>query len=74
MSLNTRSTEIPLIPCSSLAGRRVPSIHLNGAINTGLTKQELQEIFLQIGTYCGVPAAMDAFRLASEGFKEMGIE
>ena len=48
-------------------------LHLRGAINNGLTKDELKEIFLQIGVYCGVPAAMDSFRIAKEVFKEMGI-
>ena len=48
-------------------------LHLRGAINNGLTKDELKEIFLQIGAYCGVPAAIDSFRIAKEVFKEMGI-
>lgn len=29
---------------------------------------------MQIGTYCGVPAAMDSFRIAKDVFKEMGID
>ena len=49
-------------------------LHLRGALNNGLTKDELKEIFLQIGTYCGVPAAMDSFRVAKDVFKEMGID
>jgi 4-carboxymuconolactone decarboxylase len=49
-------------------------LHVRGAINNGLTKDELKEIFLQIGVYCGVPAAMDSFRIAREVFKEMGID
>lgn len=49
-------------------------LHIRGAINNGLTKDELKEIFLQIGVYCGVPAAMDSFRIAREVFKEMGID
>jgi 4-carboxymuconolactone decarboxylase len=48
-------------------------LHVRGAINNGLTKDELKEIFLQIGVYCGVPAALDSFRIAKEVFKEMGI-
>jgi 4-carboxymuconolactone decarboxylase len=43
-------------------------------MNNGLTTDELKEIFLQIGTYCGVPAAMDSFRVAKEVFKEMGVD
>ena len=49
-------------------------LHIRGAINNGLTKDELKEIFLQIGIYCGVPAALDSFRIAKEVFKEMGID
>jgi 4-carboxymuconolactone decarboxylase len=49
-------------------------LHVRGAINNGLTKDELREIFLQIGVYCGVPAALDSFRIAREVFKEMGID
>ena len=49
-------------------------VHIRGAMNNGLTTDELKEIFLQIGTYCGVPAAMDSFRVAKEVFKEMGVD
>lgn len=49
-------------------------LHIRGAINNGLTKVELQEIFLQVGVYCGIPAAIESFRLAREVFKEMGLE
>lgn len=49
-------------------------LHIRGAINNGLTRDELKEIFLQIGTYCGVPAAMDSFRIAREVLREMDLE
>jgi 4-carboxymuconolactone decarboxylase len=49
-------------------------LHVRGAINNGLTKQEISEIFLQAAIYCGVPAAIDSFRNAREVFKEMGLE
>ncbi|MGB6104106.1 MAG: carboxymuconolactone decarboxylase family protein, partial [Pusillimonas sp.] len=48
-------------------------LHVRGAINNGLTKEEIKEVFLQAGIYCGVPAAIDSFRVASEVFKEMNI-
>jgi 4-carboxymuconolactone decarboxylase len=48
-------------------------LHVRGAINNGLTKDEIKEVFLQSAIYCGVPAAIDAFRTAREVFKEMGI-
>ncbi len=48
-------------------------LHVRGAINNGLTKEEIREVFLQAAIYCGVPAAIDAFRTAKEVFKDMGI-
>jgi 4-carboxymuconolactone decarboxylase len=41
-------------------------IHVRGALNNGVTKEELQEIFLHASVYCGFPSAVDAFRAASE--------
>jgi 4-carboxymuconolactone decarboxylase len=48
-------------------------LHVRGAINNGLTKSEIKEVFLQSASYCGVPAAIDAFRTARAEFKEMGL-
>ena len=48
-------------------------LHVRGAINNGLTKEEIKEVFLQAAIYCGVPAAIDSFRVASEVFKEMDL-
>ena len=48
-------------------------LHVRGAINNGLTKDEIKEVFLQASIYCGVPAAIDSFRVASEVFKEMNL-
>ncbi|WP_445620217.1 carboxymuconolactone decarboxylase family protein [Kushneria sp. Sum13] len=48
-------------------------LHVRGAINNGLSKEEIKEVFLQVAIYCGVPAAIDSFNSAKEVFKEMGI-
>lgn len=48
-------------------------LHIRGAVNNGLTKEEIREILLQTAIYCGVPAAIDSFRIAREVFKEMGV-
>ncbi len=48
-------------------------LHVRGAINNGLSKEEIAEIFLQAAIYCGVPAAIDSFRIAKEVFEEMEI-
>lgn len=48
-------------------------LHVLGALNNGLTQAEISEIFLQAAIYCGVPAAIDSFRIAREVFKEQGL-
>jgi 4-carboxymuconolactone decarboxylase len=48
-------------------------LHVKGAINNGLSKDEIAEVFIQAAIYCGVPAALDSFRVAKEVFKEMNI-
>jgi len=46
--------------------------HVRGAINNGVTREEIREVFLHTAIYCGVPAAIDSFRSAREVFKDMG--
>ena len=41
-------------------------LHIRGALNNGVTKDEIKEVFLQVAIYCGVPAAVVAFRAARE--------
>lgn len=48
-------------------------LHVGGALNNGLSKAEIMEILLQTAIYCGLPASIDAFRVAREVFKERGI-
>ena len=48
-------------------------LHVRGAITNGVSKDEMREVFLQAAIYCGVPAAIDSFRVARDVFKEMGI-
>lgn len=47
--------------------------HIRGAINNGVTKDEIRECFLQVAVYCGMPAGLGCFKVAREVFKEMGI-
>ena len=48
-------------------------LHVLGALNNGLSKADISEVFLQTAIYCGVPAAIDSFRVAREVFKEQGV-
>jgi 4-carboxymuconolactone decarboxylase len=50
------------------------ALHVRGAVNNGVTEQELQEVFLQAAIYAGVPAALDAFRVAQGVLDEIADE
>jgi len=45
-------------------------LHIPGALNNGVSKETIREVFLQAAIYCGVPAAVEAFRCAREVFAE----
>lgn len=49
-------------------------IHFRGALRNGCTLRELKEVLLQVTAYCGVPAGVEAFRLAREVLEEQGID
>ena len=45
--------------------------HLRGALNNGVTRDEIREILMQVAIYGGMPAAVDSFRIAREVFAEI---
>lgn len=49
-------------------------LHFRGAIRNGLTDRELQAALVQIAVYCGVPAGVEAFRVARAVRAEMAGE
>lgn len=49
-------------------------LHVRGALNNGVTPEQIQEIFLQAAVYCGVPAALEASRAAQEVIAELSNE
>ena len=49
-------------------------VHVRGALNNGLSKEEIREVLLQVGIYAGIPAAVDSFRIANEAFAEIDSE
>jgi 4-carboxymuconolactone decarboxylase len=46
-------------------------LHVRGALRNGVTRTEIREVFLQVAVYCGMPAAIEAFRAAREAFAEL---
>ena len=69
LSLKTRS----MLNLAILTAINRPAelrLHIRGALNNGVTKEEMREIFLHCGAYCGAPAALDAFKTAKQVFAE----
>jgi 4-carboxymuconolactone decarboxylase len=48
-------------------------VHVRGAINNGVTREQIREIMIQAAPYCGIPAALDGLRNAAEVLDEMGV-
>jgi 4-carboxymuconolactone decarboxylase len=67
----TRSI-INLAMLTALGKPQELKIHVKGALKNGCSKDEIMEVLMQTAVYCGVPAAVDAFRTAREAFKEAG--
>jgi len=49
-------------------------VHVRGALTNGCSKDEIREVLLQVAVYCGMPAGVEAFRLAREAMKEYAEE
>ena len=39
-------------------------LHFRGALRNGLSREELRDALIQVAVYCGVPAGVEAFRVA----------
>jgi 4-carboxymuconolactone decarboxylase len=47
--------------------------HLRGAVNNGATREEIREVILHAGVYCGLPVALECTRIAKEVLDELGV-
>jgi alkylhydroperoxidase/carboxymuconolactone decarboxylase family protein YurZ len=47
------------------------ALHIRSTQNTGVTQEELKEVFMQVAIYAGVPAANTAFSIAKRVFAEL---
>jgi 4-carboxymuconolactone decarboxylase len=48
--------------------------HVRGAVNNGVSREQIKEVLMQSAFYCGGPAALEAFRNAAEVFAVMDAE
>ncbi|WP_051240791.1 MULTISPECIES: 4-carboxymuconolactone decarboxylase [Tepidiphilus] len=69
LDLKTRSL-INLAIMTALNRPNELAIHIRGALRNGVTIEEIREVFLQTAVYCGIPAALDSFKIAQDIFDE----
>jgi 4-carboxymuconolactone decarboxylase len=48
-------------------------IHCKGALKNGVTVEEIRAIIHVVGIYCGVPQALECFRVAKKVLSEAGL-
>jgi 4-carboxymuconolactone decarboxylase len=65
LELKTRSI-INIAMLTALNRPHELEVHLRGALRNGVTVDEIREILIQTGCYCGWPAAIDSFRVAKK--------
>jgi 3-oxoadipate enol-lactonase/4-carboxymuconolactone decarboxylase len=69
--LDRRSRSVAVLTALIALGHHEElAMHLRAALHNGLTVEEIKEVILQAGLYCGVPAANTAFRIAEDVFAE----
>jgi 4-carboxymuconolactone decarboxylase len=59
---------------TALNRRHELGVHVRGALTNGVTPEEIREVLLQAAIYCGVPAGMEAFRIAEETLAAQGVD
>ena len=65
LDLKTRS-KLNLAMLTALGKPTELRLHVKGALNNGVTVEEIKEVLLHATIYCGVPAGLDAFKAAHE--------
>lgn len=71
--LDLRSREIATVAALIALGNAVLQlkVHIQSALNVGVSRQEIIEIIIQMAVYAGFPAALNAMRAAKEVFLEI---
>lgn len=72
LSRKTRSL-FNLVMLTALNRSSELRLHLHGALNNGATVEEIRETLLHATIYCGIPAGLEAFKVATEVLKEKGL-
>lgn len=62
---------VTLAILSSLGKEHELAMHIRATENTGVTQEELKEVFMQVAIYAGVPSANAAFAVAKRVYAEL---
>lgn len=68
--LDLRSREIAVVAALTAMGNAAPQlrVHIQGALNVGVTRSEVVEVIMQMAVYAGFPAALNGLAAAREVF------
>lgn len=69
LDFQTRSV-INIAMLTALNQHHELAVHVKGALNNGVTREEIRSVLLQALVYCGAPAALSAFRTATVAIRE----
>lgn len=73
IELKTRSFLNIAMLCCQNRGTELAT-HVKGALNNGGSEEEIREVILQAACYCGMPAGIEGFRVASKAVEEWKAE
>ena len=74
--LDLRSREIAVVAALTAMGNAAPQlkVHIQGALNVGVTRDEVVEVIMQMAVYAGFPAALNGLFAAREVFAAQKAE
>ena len=70
--LDLRSREIAVVAALTAMGNAAPQlkVHIQAALNVGVTRDEVVETIMQMAVYAGFPAALNGLMAAKEVFAQ----
>jgi len=61
-----------LVMLTALHATAELKLHVRGAIENGVTVEEIKEALMHATVYCGIPAGLEAFKMAHATLTEIG--
>ncbi|QJD91294.1 carboxymuconolactone decarboxylase family protein [Duganella dendranthematis] len=70
--LDLKSREIAVVAALTAMGNAAPQlkVHLQAALNVGVSREEIVETIMQMAVYAGFPAALNSLAAAREVFAQ----